>query len=67
MSESKTQRQRRARARRALSRRGAAAREAHFSGGGGTGAWRGTAYTFRDRRRDASRNACRGWVDLPDD
>ena len=38
----------------------AAARRAHFAKGGDTRGWRGRSTQFSDRKKDASRKACRG-------
>ena len=37
-----------------------AARRAHFDAGGDLAQWRGNARTFRDRRQEQARKACRG-------
>jgi hypothetical protein len=36
-----------------------AARSAHFEAGGDLAMWRGNARTFRDRRKEKARRACR--------
>ena len=38
----------------------AAARKAHFQTGRTLAMWRGCSHTFRDRRKEENRRACRG-------
>lgn len=42
----------------------AAQRRAHFAAGGTLAMWRGAAHTFADRKKSASKKACRGRVVL---
>ncbi len=40
----------------------AAARKAHFANGGTLAQWRGSSRTFTDRKKQKSKDACRGRV-----
>lgn len=41
--------------------RAGARRAAHFNNGGTVAAWRGRAARFTDRKKQASKRACRNW------
>jgi hypothetical protein len=42
----------------------AARRKAHFANGGTLAMWRGSAQTFKDKKKARDRRACRGRVEV---